>query len=422
MTDSKDHRADARESLTGSLLGLRRSRVNAAESEPSRTWHAQDWAEDQRYIDALDAMGKGLKRDALTMLVNLYKEDPGHLFGRALLLTLAVETGNEAMAHEHLEWAIGFHAQQGRAQEACEAYRSARAAFPALAWNEKPLVQVLVCADRCGDRRAVVDATKFLYASYPQSAALPKAFLASAAVQEAEGRSDLARATLQAIIQRFPLDPIAQLAQRKLREVTGTHDAPPSAPSGQPERASTPAATPPEHSAPPPRPSATPRAQVQRPPSIQPEVVPEVVAHPTPDNRMSLLEQATRAPLLPVSDEPWEASLPELPAAPMLPIGSAISPSLPERPRAMAKESEQPWTMSLPDLSASEPEHPARPSVEFAVEATRVTNKAAKEARAARQRRTRPDPRVDPESQPAGPPSDLSASAEVPKAPRLPRR
>jgi len=226
MTETKEDGGQGRDSLSGALLGLRRSRVNATEAEPSRTWQAQDWAEDQRYIDALDALGKGLKRDAMTKLVNLYKEDPGHLFGRALLLTLAVETGNEAVALEHLEWAIGFHAQQGRAQDTCEAYRSARAAFPQLAWNEKTLVQVLVSADRSGDRRAVVDATKFLYASYPRSAALPKAFLASAAVQEAEGRGDLAKATLQAIVQRFPLDPIAELAQRKLRELSAGSDGP----------------------------------------------------------------------------------------------------------------------------------------------------------------------------------------------------
>jgi TolA-binding protein len=65
----------------------------------------------------------------------------------------------------------------------------------------------------------VVDATKFLLAVHPGSAALPKALLACANIQQAEGRADLANQTLRHVVVKFPLDPLSEIARRRLQEI-----------------------------------------------------------------------------------------------------------------------------------------------------------------------------------------------------------
>ncbi len=201
------------------LIDPQRLRVSRDEIEPGRAWNAKDWEEDRRYIEALELVATGNPRDAVAKLICLYVDDPSHLYGRAELLRLAMDLGIEEVVRQHVEWAVGFLAQQRLAQRACDAYRAARTRFPTLEWGEKALVQVLVCAERCDDRRVVVDATRFIIASHPTSLALPKALLACANVQHAQGRADLALQTLRHITLKFPLDPLSEIARRRLHEL-----------------------------------------------------------------------------------------------------------------------------------------------------------------------------------------------------------
>jgi outer membrane protein assembly factor BamD (BamD/ComL family) len=196
-----------------------RSRVDAKEEEPNRTWDPREWEEDQRYVEALDLLVSGYKRDALTKLKSLYNDDPGHLYGRAQLLSLAVEVGEHETVREHAEWAVGFYVKQTRPQDACDTYRAVREALPDLEWSERPLVQTLVSAEKVSERKVVLDVTRQLIVRYPKSPALPKALYLSAGAQLEEGRPDLAVKTFQNLIDRFPIDPLADMAQRKLREL-----------------------------------------------------------------------------------------------------------------------------------------------------------------------------------------------------------
>jgi hypothetical protein len=205
-----------RESQTVSALG---KAERAAGTRTSRTWDPREWEEDHRFIEAMDRLAQGFARDALTKLLQLYKDDPGHLFGRIQVFTLALQLKMSELILEHAEWALSFHSRHTSAQIAADTYREVRLALPDLVWSEKSLMTALIAGERARDKRVVVDATKLLLRQFPESRALPRAFLASADVQLQEGRPDLARATLKSLIARYPLDPLVPHAERRLQEI-----------------------------------------------------------------------------------------------------------------------------------------------------------------------------------------------------------
>jgi len=185
----------------------------------SRTWDPEEWEEDQRFIAAMDHLQAGHTNDALKSLEQLVKDDPGHLSAKLQLFQLALELKQPKHVQEQAEWAIAYYLQHHEMQSACDAYRRSRTALPDLDWPEKTLVSVLVAGDKVKDKRVVVDAAKLLIRQHPNSPAMPKALLAGAQVQEDEGRPDLAALTLQNLIARYPLDPLADMARRKLTDL-----------------------------------------------------------------------------------------------------------------------------------------------------------------------------------------------------------
>jgi predicted Zn-dependent protease len=191
----------------------------ASGTRSSRTWDPKEWEEDHRFVAAMDALAAGAKRDALSKLLQLHEDDPGHLFGRIQLFTIALELKMGGLIAEHAEWALQFHSKNTSAQIAADTYREVRLATPDFEWSEKSLISALLAGDKARDKRVIVDATKLLLRCFPESRALPRAFLSSADVQLEEGRPDLARATLKSLIARYPLDPLVPHAERRLAEI-----------------------------------------------------------------------------------------------------------------------------------------------------------------------------------------------------------
>ncbi len=187
----------------------------------TRTWDPEEWEEDQRFIAAMDHLQAGDKREALHNLARLVKDDPGHLSGRLQLFQLAAELKEPSHVQPQAEWAISYYLQHSDPQSACDAYRLTRTAIPTLEWQEKTLVNVLIAGDKVKDKRVVVDAAKLLIHHYPNTPAMPRALLAGAQVQEDEGRPDLASVTLQNLIARYPLDPLADMARKRLADLEG---------------------------------------------------------------------------------------------------------------------------------------------------------------------------------------------------------
>jgi len=197
------------------------SKAPTTDGGPIRTWDPEEWEEDQRFVEAMDHLQAGHKREALKKLEMLVKDDPKHIAGRIQLFQLAAELKEPKHVQAQADWVIGHYLQAHDLQAACDAYRVSRMALPSLEWSEKTLVNVLIAGDKVKDKRVVVDATKLLIQHHPNTPAMPRALLAGARVQEDEGRPDLARVTLENLIARYPLDPLADMARKKLAELTG---------------------------------------------------------------------------------------------------------------------------------------------------------------------------------------------------------
>lgn len=178
----------------------------------------EEHEEDPRFAHAVSLRKQNRKLEAMLALEELRRMKPDYPQARDLLFQLAVELGAEDRVRQHADWVL---TQQGKQepQAICATYRSLRMACPNLGLSEKALVTVLVAADKARDGRAAVDVTKLLLRDHPNSALLPRAFMSSAQVQLAEGRPDLARATLENLIARFPHDSLTVLARKKLNEL-----------------------------------------------------------------------------------------------------------------------------------------------------------------------------------------------------------
>lgn len=187
----------------------------------NRTWDPEEWEEDQRFVAAMDLVQAGDKREAMQKLAALVADDPTHLSGRLQLFQLAAELKVPGHVQPQAEWAIDYYLHHHELQAACDAYRLTRTAVPTLEWQERILINVLIAGDKVKDKRVVVDAAKLLIHHHPNTPAMPRALLAGAQVQEDEGRPDLACLTLQNLIARYPLDPLADMARRRLTEIEG---------------------------------------------------------------------------------------------------------------------------------------------------------------------------------------------------------
>ncbi len=180
----------------------------------------QEQQDDPRFQDAVLLRRQDRKLDAMLALEDLRRTKPDYPQARELVFTLAVELGAEDRVRKHADWMVAQQNLQQDAQGVCASYRSVRMACPTLSLSEKTLVAVLVSADKTRDGRAAVDVTKLLLRDFPLSTMLPRAFMSSAQVQIVEGRPDLARATLESLLARFPHDTLAVQAKKMLEQLT----------------------------------------------------------------------------------------------------------------------------------------------------------------------------------------------------------
>jgi predicted Zn-dependent protease len=182
-------------------------------------WDPAARERDARYGEALEKARAGDKQGALEAFDLLCADYPGHTHARLQLFQLAVELRDQARARDHHDWIVTYYLQITNIEGLCQSYRDTRLAFPELRWSEKSLVQIMHAGEKIHDARVAVDAAKLLIHTYPQSPTVPRALLLGARVQEQEGRPDLARATLQNILGTYPMDPVAEVAKRRLAQL-----------------------------------------------------------------------------------------------------------------------------------------------------------------------------------------------------------
>jgi len=175
--------------------------------------------EDPRFAKAQTLRQQNRKLEAVITLEELRRFNPDYPQVRELLFEIAVELGAEDRLKAHIDWGLQQHSQQQDHEKVCGIYRKLRNSCPNFGYAEKSLIAVLIASEKEEDARVTLDVTKLLLREFPKSPALPRAVMASALAQIAEGRSDLARATLESLIARFPFDSLAGIARQKLNDV-----------------------------------------------------------------------------------------------------------------------------------------------------------------------------------------------------------
>jgi predicted Zn-dependent protease len=182
-------------------------------------WDPAARERDARYGEALERSRAGDKQGALACFDRFCSDFPGHVHARLQLFQLALELRDQARAAEHHDWIVSHYLQGTNIEGLCQTYRDTRLAFPQLRWSEKALIQIMHAGEKTHDARVAVDAAKLLIHTHPNSPTVPRALLLGARVQEQEGRPDLARATLQSIVGTYPMDPVAEVAKRRLAQL-----------------------------------------------------------------------------------------------------------------------------------------------------------------------------------------------------------
>jgi membrane associated rhomboid family serine protease len=174
------------------------------------------WSEEPEYADAEGLLRDGHRGPALAKLESLLARTPDHAAGRELALRVAEELDDDRL-RSHAASTFAHWLRTNRPERVLVTYRALRERRPALAFDESVLRSVLTAAGRSDvEPRAAVDAAGELMRRFPDSALIPRALWTAAEAQARGGRADLARQTLEHIIARFPMDPIAEQARRKL--------------------------------------------------------------------------------------------------------------------------------------------------------------------------------------------------------------
>ena len=106
-------------------------------------------------------------------------------------------------------------ARHNQAEHAVELYRIA-AARPDLTLSDRSILIVEQAANEIGESELAVSLVRTLMSTHPGSELIPRAMWDVAQIQQRAGREDLARATLEGIIDRFPGDPFAIQARARL--------------------------------------------------------------------------------------------------------------------------------------------------------------------------------------------------------------
>ena len=178
-------------------------------------------APDNDMEQALALAGRGMALQAFALVDRVVRDRPEDLAARVLALRLAAEVGDESALERHAAGAFALWVRAGEQRQVVLTYRRMRAERPGLVFGERALLEVIGVGRTMGDPGLMLDAAAEMEAEHPESRQAPRVLWLAAEAQVGLGRSDHATATLRSLITRYPTDPLAILARRKLESPDG---------------------------------------------------------------------------------------------------------------------------------------------------------------------------------------------------------
>lgn len=175
-----------------------------------------EWEEDPKFVAALDHLAKKEVAQAMPLLRDVVSRRPDHVAARRELCRAAVAAEDATTARLQASRVLVEAGREAAWRDVIELYRALEKDLPELVLDDRALAAVARSAIECSDPWLAIRVTSRLMSAFPESPVVPGAMWDAAQLQEDAGRPDLARKTLTTLVERYPLDPRADEARRKL--------------------------------------------------------------------------------------------------------------------------------------------------------------------------------------------------------------
>lgn len=175
-----------------------------------------EWEEDPEYLEANQFLLAGRYTDARRLIRNVLAKTPAHAAAREADLKIAAALGERAVVEPALVGELDRLSRARRFVDIHELYGLVEQRLAELPLTDRALAQVIQAAADQKDVDAVERAMRRLVVDHRDSALVPKALWDTAQAQLAARRSAQGRRTLEDLIARYPMDPIADEAKRHL--------------------------------------------------------------------------------------------------------------------------------------------------------------------------------------------------------------
>ena len=177
--------------------------------------------ENPLFARAVDLRLGGRPREAIKVLKELVAQEPRHQPALEEMFLLSVELKDDETLHRSATGLIGSYILDKNYAQVINVYRRIIEFAPAYVPEDKTLLQIVRAAREIGDLDAVLEAVETLEEAYPESALIPRALWDEAETQHKRGWKDEAVVTLETLIDRYPIDPLAEQARRRLAAKRG---------------------------------------------------------------------------------------------------------------------------------------------------------------------------------------------------------
>jgi membrane associated rhomboid family serine protease len=175
-----------------------------------------EWEEDPEYLEASDLLRAGRYTDARRLLRNVLARTPDHAAARDADLKIAAALGERAVVEPVLVAELDRLSRARRFLDVHELYALVEQRIGDVPLTDRALAQVIHAATDQRDVDVAERAMRRLVIEHRDSDLIPKALWETAQAQLAAKRTAEGRRTLEDLVARYPMDPIADEAKRQL--------------------------------------------------------------------------------------------------------------------------------------------------------------------------------------------------------------
>jgi membrane associated rhomboid family serine protease len=175
-----------------------------------------EWEEDPEFLEANQLVIAGRYAEARPHVRAVLGRKADHAGARELEIKIAAGLGERMVVEPALAPELDRLSRARRFIDVHELYALVEKRMPDLPLSDRALAQVIHAAADQRDVETVERAMRRLVVEHRDSALIPKALFQTAQAQLAAQRRAESRRTLEDLIARYPMDPIAEQAKRNL--------------------------------------------------------------------------------------------------------------------------------------------------------------------------------------------------------------